>query len=206
MTIRVIDNDGKLMLGKFEVLGRSRSMAKVRSVQTGRTLTVHDSRIRGEQGPGEVDMATKKAKAKKVVGVSFDWKAVKGERWSKSIKFDHAGIKAEAHVLVDVKAKTYRTLNTYNGSLGSSGKLGTVFNFENYDELTIKLRKKDYAKKPVAKSTAKKATAPVSKPKPVVKPKPAAPKPVVAVPVAAPVQVQPPVVVPVQPPVVVPKP
>lgn len=147
--VRVRGEDGKPHKELFVALRYNKALVEVEGLKTKRRITVHCTRIirKGD------DMVPKKA----IVGVPLDFKKMKGERWTKTMKFDHKGIRADAHVMVDKAGKTYTAFNTYNGSLGRKGKMGTKFKFKDYDQLAIRLQERGYAK---VKAAAKAAKAP----------------------------------------------
>jgi len=159
--MRIVGNDGKLIDGEFEEVRRNRAIVVVRDVKTKKVLSVHNSRLRKAGSEGE-DMAKKK-----VVGVPVDWKKVQGERWARRIKFDHSDIVAEANVIIDAGKSTYRTFNTYNGSLGGDLSLPpNEFKFADYEKLVYKLKKKGYARRSSARQDAPVSSAPAPESKP----------------------------------------
>jgi hypothetical protein len=154
---RVVGPDGKVMPERFREIRRNKSLVEVEAMESGGHAMVHCTRIISDKK--EAAMATKKVSG----SPKFDFKAIAGERWSKPMAFDHKGVKAEAHVVVNRITKKYRAFNTYNGSLGKQGKTGSVFAFKDYAQLTARLMDRGY--KRIGGS-------PTASPKPIKKAKP----------------------------------
>jgi hypothetical protein len=135
--VRILGPSGRPLKGQFAVVGSRRAMVEVMSLQTGRTFTIHCTRI-CRKG---TTVATPKVKA---VAKPFDFKALGGERWTKQVKFDHKSIRAEAHVVI--VGRRYLAFNTYNGSTGRGGAQGTQHKLEDYDALVARLTARGYKK------------------------------------------------------------
>jgi len=162
--VRVAGPRGVILGELFIFTGwRKQQLVEVKGIDTGRTYIVHQSRIlRDKEGTG---MATKKTSV-----ALFDFKSVKGERWSKKMAFDHKGVKAEAHVIVNRVTKTYFSFNTYNGSLGKTGaKLEPKkFKYADYGQLTSRLLARGYRQVGTVVKVGKPAAKPKPKPGPVI--------------------------------------
>ena len=156
---RVVGPDGKAMPELFREVRRDRSQVEVEDIKSGARAVVHCTRIISSKK--EEQMATQKVSGTP----KFDFKSIAGERWSKPMAFDHKGVKAEAHVIVNRITKKYRAFNTYNASLGKQGKTGSVFAFKDYAQLVARLMDRGY--KRIGGS-------PTASPKPIKKAKPVA--------------------------------
>ncbi len=154
---RVVGPDGKAMPELFREVRRDRSQVEVEDIKSGARAVVHCTRIISSKK--EEQMATTKVSGTP----KFDFKSIAGERWSKPMAFDHKGVKAEAHVIVNRITKKYRAFNTYNASLGKQGKTGSVFAFKDYAQLAARLMDRGY--KRIGGS-------PTASPKPIKKAKP----------------------------------
>jgi len=135
---RVVGPDGKAMPELFREVRRDRSQVEVEDIKSGARAVVHCTRIISSKK--EEQMATQKVSGTP----KFDFKSIAGERWSKPMAFDHKGVKAEAHVIVNRITKKYRAFNTYNASLGKQGKTGSVFAFKDYAQLIARLMDRGY--------------------------------------------------------------
>jgi len=155
---RVVGPDGKPMPDLFREIKLDRSQVTIQSLTNGVPVTVHCTRIISSKK--EEAMATKKVSGTP----KFDFKTIAGERWSKPMAFDHKGVKAEAHVIVNRITKKYRAFNTYNASLGKQGKTGSVFAFKDYAQLAARLMDRGY-KRVGGAPVAKKAVGPTILPK-----------------------------------------
>jgi hypothetical protein len=178
---RVVGPDGKAMPELFREVRRDRSQVEVEDIKSGARAVVHCTRIISSKK--EEQMATQKVSGTP----KFDFKSIAGERWSKPMAFDHKGVKAEAHVIVNRITKKYRALNTYNGSLGKQGKTGMSFAFKDYNQLVARLAERGY-KRVGGGPAPKKAVGPTILPK--TKPAPVKPikGPVTVIPKAKPTQ------------------
>jgi hypothetical protein len=154
-TVRVFGPEGRVLKERFIALKWHKSLVDVEGVTSKRRITIHCTRVIKEEDMAKL-MA---AKAVKSVGIQLDWKKVVGERWSKSMAFDHKEVKAAAHVVVDKPKKTYRSFNTYNGSLGKQGKMGKIFRFKDYDQLVARLLSRNY-RRVVARGPAREKVVP----------------------------------------------
>ncbi len=195
--VRVVGTDGRRSKEQFQEIGQNRSLVELQGLKTGKKLAVHCTRIIREGAP-VVANKTKKSAKKRPVGLPFDFKKFGGERWTKQISFDCAGIKAESHIVVRRSVKTYQSFNTYNGSLGKKGLLNVKkFKFDSYPTLEAQLTAKGYRRvggKPTPKAKAKPqvkkpvTTAAAKQPAVTEKPTPPEPQPVPTTPVEAPAQ------------------
>jgi len=155
---RVVGPDGKAMPELFREVRRDRSQVEVEDIKSGARAVVHCTRIISSKK--EEQMATQKVSGTP----KFDFKSIAGERWSKPMAFDHKGVRAEAHVIVNRITKKYRAFNTYNASLGKQGKTGSVFAFKDYAQLAARLMDRGY-KRIGGAPVAKKAVGPTILPK-----------------------------------------
>jgi hypothetical protein len=144
----------------FREVRRDRSQVEVEDIKSGARAVVHCTRIISSKKEEQMATTTKVSGTPK-----FDFKSIAGERWSKPMAFDHKGVKAEAHVIVNRITKKYRAFNTYNASLGKQGKTGSVFAFKDYAQLAARLMDRGYKRI---------GGGPTASPKPVAKPAPKA--------------------------------
>lgn len=79
------------------------------------------------------------------------------EHWRKTNNFDHDSITSEAHVLISGDRASFRSLNTYDGSLGKNGKAGQIYDLKNYDKKVKDLQTRGYvlvsSREPVVSGT-----------------------------------------------------
>lgn len=96
--------------------------------------------------------AASKPKAAKapVERVPFDFAAelatmgAGAEHWRKTNNFDHDNITSEAHVLISGDRTSFRSLNTYDGSLGKNAKMGQTYDLKDYDKKVKDLQSRGY--------------------------------------------------------------
>ena len=145
--VALIGPDGKSTPKRYKVLGLDGQTARIEDVQTGQVIRIHKSRIMKEEEMSlscpkcGKEMASKsgltlhqkkcegkqapKPKPKKQED-EFDVLGFVGdngsELWIKSVKFDHSNIKVIGHQVMNEEAGYYYSFNTYNGTLGKSGR------------------------------------------------------------------------------------
>jgi len=130
------------------------NMVRIENETTGEVIRVHKTRIhklkstgigktnKESTEPKEKDVAKEKKELEKV-----DFSKFEGEHWCKDADFDHPEYKQVTNRIIAEDYKSFITFNTYNGSLGKSGKAGTTYPIKKDPEkYRAELTKKGFAK------------------------------------------------------------
>lgn len=91
----------------------------------------------------------KQAKATPASAVDLNTLIGTGEHFTKAVTFDHQGVNAAAHVVINADHKSFIVFNTYNGTLGKKGKSGKQYPIADekaYTEKVNQLTKQGYTK------------------------------------------------------------
>jgi hypothetical protein len=170
--VRVITPAHELDPNTYRFDGFDGQRALVTNVATGIQTGIHRSRVfPADDGKTEEQImsdANKKAAAatktstkvkpasgdstpKKAERTPFDFAAelatmgAGAEHWRKTNNFDHDQITSEAHVLITGDRSRFRSLNTYDGSLGKNGKMGQMYDLKDYAKKVKELQSRGYA-------------------------------------------------------------
>lgn len=153
--IKITKGDGSVDPVTYKVMGRKMAIIVLEDEETGKPHRVHKSRIHEilEEGTMDTEVANnnvaepepqqaapaaapakpkKPSKAKKPEKVVFKEYIKQGcEVWSKRCKFpgkdgqDQENIKVESHCIISADKTSFRTFNTYNGTLGKKNSKKT---------------------------------------------------------------------------------
>lgn len=165
--VRVITNANELDPNTYRLDSFDGPRAMITCLTTNVQMAVHRSRVfAADDGKTEEQIMTEANKkaaakapkvktagaAKKVVErIPFDFSTeLSGmgsgaEHWRKTNSFDHEAITSEAHVLISGDKTWFRSLNTYDGSLGKNGKTGQKYDLKDYAKKTKELQTRGYA-------------------------------------------------------------
>lgn len=164
--VRVITSGADLDPNTYRLDGYEGQKALVTCVSTNVQSSIHRSRvIQADEGKTEeqimsdVDKKASKAPKVKAVGsapkktaerIPFDFAAEiatmgdGAEHWRKTNSFDHDSITSEAHVLISGDKTWFRSLNTYDGSLGKNAHTGQKYDIKDYDKKIKELQARSY--------------------------------------------------------------